>query len=231
MPLHKRGFFFEIYLIKMYSSKSDCKVAFQKAYENRYTWPKNFNGYKGNCILQENTDLFNGDFVIGKNFQPRIKNIKETKVVEKISSQLFEVVIHRVKKSFEEVHSKNEFRFLKQSEKGIEMEVLGKNDGDKYRVNEGKINMVYRKIHGVIIEIFVEDFFDTGNGFLSTNYSSQQLDIDSLKPKTQKYSYKDNFIKIKNTNLWVLESRTINQINIDEEKLLNQYTFRNIETL
>ena len=215
----------------MDSLKFDCKKVFQKAYENRYTWPENFNGYKGNCILKENNDKYAGNFMIGSNFQPVIKNIEEKEIVKKISSQLFEVVIHRVKKSFEEVHSKNEFRFLKQSEKGIEMEVLGKNDGDKYRVNEGKINMVYRKIHGVIIEIFVEDFFDTGNGFLSTNYSSQQLDIDSLKPKTQKYSYKDNFIKIKNTNLWVLESRTINQINIDEEKLLNQYTFRNIETL
>ena len=215
----------------MVTFKSDCKKIFQKAYENRYTWPENFNGYKGNFIFKEDKYTYNGDFIIGKNFQPQIKNIDDMEVVKKISSQLFEVVIHRVKKSFEEVHSKNEFRFLKQSEKGIEMEVLGKNDGDKYRVNEGKINMVYRKIHGVIIEIFVEDFFDTGNGFLSTNYSSQQLDIDSLKPKTQKYSYKDNFIKIKNTNLWVLESRTINQINIDEEKILNQYTFRNIETL
>ena len=215
----------------MVSLKDDCRKVFQKAYENRYTWPENFNGYKGRCILNENKVKCNGIFLIGKNYQPVIKNIENKENVKKISSQLFEVVIHRVKKSFEEVHSKNEFRFLKQSEKGIEMEVLGKNDGDKYRVNEGKINMVYRKIHGVIIEIFVEDFFDTGNGFLSTKYSSQQLDIESLKPKTQKYSYKDNFIKIKNTNLWVLESRTINQINIDEEKLLNQYTFRNIETL
>ena len=71
-----------------------------------------------------------------------------------------------------------------QSEKGIEMEVSGKNNGDKYRVKEGTINMVFRKIHGIIIEIFVEDFFDTGNGVLSRKYYSQQLDVVSLKPKT-----------------------------------------------
>ena len=215
----------------MFTSKSDCKKIFQKAYENRYTWPKNFNGYKGNFILKEDKYKCKGDFIIGKNFQPQIKNTDDKEVVKKISSQLFEVVIHRLKKSFKEIHSQNQFHYLGQSEEGIEMEVSGKSNGDKYRVKEGTINMVFRKIHGVIIEIFVEDFFDTGNGVLSCKYSSQQLDVISLKPKTQKYNYLDNFIKIKNTDLWVLESRTINFKNKEEEELTNQYIFKNMENL
>ena len=32
------------------------------------------------------------------------------------------------------------------------------NQGDKYRGKNNRINMVYRKIHGTIIEIFVEEF-------------------------------------------------------------------------
>ena len=47
------------------------------------------------------------------------------------------------------------------------MSVSGKNQGDKYRVKNDCINMVYRKIHGTIIEIFVEEFLDTGSGSLS----------------------------------------------------------------
>ena len=219
------------YKIKMISSKYDCKKVFQKAYENRYTWPENFNGYKGNCILKEKEDIHSGNFVIGKNFQPQVKNIEASGVVKRISTQLFEVVIHRVKKSFEEVHSKNQFHYLGQSEKGIEMKVEGKNDGDKYRVQDGKINMVFRKIHGIIIEIFVEDFLDTNNGFLSCRYSSQQLDRISLKPKTEKYKYLDKFIRIQNTDLWVLESRKINYINENGEELTNNYIFKNIETI
>ena len=214
----------------METYKSDCKKIFQKAYENRYTWPENFNGYKGNFIFKEDKNKYEGDFIIGKNFQPKIKNIDETEVIKKISSQLFEVVIHRVKKSFDEIHSKNDFKYLSQSERGTEMQVSGKNDGDKYRVKDGKINMVFRKIHGIIIEIYVEDFFDTGNGVLSCNYSSQQLEVISLKPKTQKYKYSDNFIKIKDTDLWVLESRKINYKNKDDEELTNQYIFKNLET-
>ena len=214
----------------MVLSKSDCKKVFQKAFENRYTWPENFNGYKGSCFFNENNSSYSGEFTIGRNFQANVKNIEEKEVVKKISSQLFEVVIHRVNKSFNETHSKNEFHFLKQSEKGIEMQVSGKNDGDKYRVKEESINMVFRKIHGVIIEIFVEDFIDTGKGILSQKYSSQQLDVNSLTPKTVKYNYLDNFIKIQNTNLWVLESRIINFTYKDKE-LFHQYIFKDITTI
>jgi len=215
----------------MVSSKLDCKKVFQEAYENRYTWPKNFNGYKGNCIFYENNEKYDGTFIISKNFQPQIQNIAEKEVVKKISTQLFEVVIHRVKKSFEEIHSKNQFNFLRESEDGIEMQVSGKNLGDKYRVRDRNINMVFRKIHGIIIEIFVDKFFDTGNGVLSCKYSSQQLDITSHKPKTQKYKYLDNFIKIQNTDFWVLESRTIYFKNEDEQDSIYKYVFKNIETL
>ena len=215
----------------MVSSQFDCKKVFQKAYENRYTWPENFNGFKGKCIFQDNEEKYNGNFIIGKNFQPQIQNIGEKEVVKKISNQLFEVVIHRVKKSFDEIHSKNQFNLLRKSEEGIEMQVSGKNEGDKYRVKDGNINMVFRKIHGIIIEIFVEKFFDTGNGVLSCKYSSQQLDLISHIPKTQKYKYLDNFIKIQNTDLWVLESRTIKYKQQDGKDSINKYVFKNIETI
>ena len=215
----------------MVSSKFDCKNVFQKAYENRYTWPGNFNGFKGNCIFYENEKKYDGAFEIGKKFQPQIQNIEEKEVVKKISTQLFEVVIHRVKKSFDEIHSKNQFNFLGKSEDGIEMQVSGKNEGDKYRVKDGNINMVFRKIHGIIIEIFVEKFFDTGNGVLSRKYSSQQLDVITHTPKTQKYTYLDNFIKIQSSDLWVLESRTINYINKNGEDSINKYVFKNIEIM
>jgi len=65
------------------------------------------------------------------------------------------VCIHRVKREFESVHSENIFNLIKNSESGIEMIVSGKNKGDRYRVKNNCINMVYRKIHGIIIEIFL----------------------------------------------------------------------------
>ena len=143
----------------MNSTEINCKEIFKKAYENRYTWNNDFSGYKGKCIFSVNSsDKFEGDFVLGKDFKPEINRIDDQKIVKSISSQLFEVSIHRVNRGFEAIHSKNNFKLIKDSESGIEMIVSGKSEGDKYRVKNDCINMVYRKIHGIIIEIFVEEF-------------------------------------------------------------------------
>ena len=128
----------------------NCKEIFRKAYENRYTWENDFSGYQGKCTFINRNTIHEGSFLLGKDFKPNIKNIEDEKVVKSIASQLFEVCIHRVKREFESVHAENIFNFLKNSESGIEMSVSGKNHGDKYRVKNNCINMVYRKIHGTI---------------------------------------------------------------------------------
>jgi len=164
----------------------NCKEIFKKAYENRYTWKKDFHGYQGKCIFLTNNNIHKGNFLLGEDFKPNIQKIEDEKIVQSIASQLFEVCIHRVKREFKSVHSENNFNLLKNSESGIEMSVSGKNQGDKYRVKNNCINMVYRKIHGTIIEIFVEEFLDTGKGSLSKKYSSQQINPDTLETNSQK---------------------------------------------
>ena len=212
----------------MISSNLDCKEIFKKAYISRYTWPTIFNGYGGKCIYIEDEKSFEGEFILDEKFKPQITNISENNVLKSISSQLFEVAIHRVKREFSEVHKNNNFVSLDESEKGLLIEVLGKNEGDKYRVKENKINMVFRKIHGVIIEIFVDEFIDTGNGFLSTKYSSQQIDIENMTPKSKKVEYEDNFINLGSNNIWVLESRIIKFLD-DNNKTKNiSYFFKEL---
>ena len=188
----------------------NCKEIFQAAYEKRYTWKNNFRGYKGKCIFSLNEDISTGNFVIGKDFKTQVKNIDNEKIVKSISSQLFEVTIHRVRRNFEDIHSKNNFNLIKKSENGIEMIVSGKNEGDKYRVRDNCINMVYRHIHGTIIEIYVEEFFDTGEGFLSKKYTSQQLDENTLKATFLKLEYEDIFENIDNKELWILKKEPLN---------------------
>jgi hypothetical protein len=206
----------------------DCKEIFRKAYENRYTWKNEFNGYKGKCIFFINNNIHEGEFLLGKDFRPNILNIEDEKIVKSISSQLFEVCIHRVKREFKSVHSENNFNLLKNSESGIEMTVSGKNQGDKYRVKNDCINMVYRKIHGTIIEIFVEEFLDTGIGLLSKKYSSQSIDPDTLKAKSQKLEYEDEFINIDEDNHWILKSRTIKYLNQNQEEEIQKFVFENL---
>ena len=203
----------------------NCKEIFRKAYENRFTWKKDFLGYQGKCIFLNNNNIHKGDFVLGNDFKPNIQNVEDEKVVKSIASQLFEVCIHRVKREFESVHSENNFNFLKNSESGIEMSVSGKNQGDKYRVKNNCINKVYRKIHGTIIEIYVGEFLDTGKGFLSKKYSSQQIDPDTLEANSQKLEYKDEFIKTGKEEYWLLSSRTIKYLNQKQEEETQKFVF------
>jgi hypothetical protein len=206
----------------------NCKEIFRKAYENRYTWKNDFHGYQGKCIFLTNNNIYKGNFVLGKDFKPNIQKIEDEKVVKSIASQLFEVCIHRVKREFELVHSENNFNLIKNSESGVEMSVSGKNRGDKYRVKNNCINMVYRKIHGTIIEIFVEEFLDTGTGSLSKKYSSQQIDPDTLETNSQKLEYKDEFINIGKKDSWILNSRTIQYLNQNQEVETQKFIFEDI---
>ena len=203
----------------------DCKNIFRNAYENRYTWDNNFNGYQGKCIFLTNNNIHEGNFLLGKDFKPYIQKIHDDKIVKTITSQLFEVSIHRVRRDFQSIHSENNFHFIKSSESGIEIKVSGKNDGDKYRIKDLAINMVYRKIHGIIIEIFVDEFLDTGNGLLSKKYTSQQIDPDTLKPNSPKLEYEDEFINIGVKNDWILKSRTIKYLNRNQKEEIQKFVF------
>ena len=209
----------------------NCKELFKNAYERRYTWDSKFSGYKGKCIFSLNSDIYKGNFVLGKDFKPEIDNIDDQKIVKSISSQLFEVSIHRVKREFKEIHSKNNFNLIKDSESGIEMMVSGKSEGDKYRVKNNCINMVYRKIHGIIIEIFVQEFFDTGNGFLSKKYTSQQIDPNTLKANSLKLEYEDRFINIGSQDIWILNSRSIKYLNKNQEEEIQKFIFEDLSLL
>ncbi len=206
----------------------NCKEIFRKAYENRYTWKSAFNGYKGKCIFFIKNNIHKGQFSIGNDFKPNIQKIEDEKIVESIASQLFEVCIHRVKREFKSVHSENNFNLLKNSQSGIEMSVSGKNEGDKYRVKNDCINMVYRKIHGTIIEIFVEEFLNTGTGSLSKKYSSQRIDPNTLKANSQKLEYEDEFINIDKNGYWILNSRTIKYLNQNQEEETQKFVFEDI---
>ena len=108
------------------------------------------------------------------------------------------------------------------------MIVSGKNKGDKYRVKNNCINMVYRKIHGIIIEIFVEEFLDTGIGSLSKKYSSQQIDPNTLKSNSQKLEYQDEFVNIGKKDCWILNTRTIKYLNQNHEEETQKFVFEDL---
>ena len=203
---------------------ADCTHLFKSAYENRYTWESDFSGYEGRCSWTDGEREIKGSFCLGQDLKATVKEIDDEEMHKAISSQLWEVAIHRVRRSFTQTHGQNTFTYGDTNEIGSEIIVGGKNEGDKYRVKDDVVTMVYRHIHGNLIIILTKDVTNTGNGYLSKSYSSQYLDPNSKKDLKGKSFYKDNFIPLGIGGHWVLSSRSIHQES-SEGSIINKQVF------
>ncbi len=190
-------------------SKEECRKQFKAAYENRYTWGTEFKGYKGKCSWSNGEINLNGLFLLDRNMKANVQDIDDETVSKSIESQLWEVGIHRIRRPFEKTHGENIFIAGDHNQTGLEVIVEGKNKGDKYRIKDNIVTMVYRHIHGRLITILTEKVIHTGNGYLSKNYSSQYLDPISNNPIKGKTHYSDIFLPLYEGGPWVLTSRSI----------------------
>ena len=191
---------------------SDCRDLFRSAYLNRYTWNTDFPGYKGRCKFTSDNFDCEAYFELKQNSKPTVENIDNTNILKAISSQLWEVAIHRVRRSFDEVHGANTFTAGDVTDRGVTVIVGGKNKGDKYCLKENIVTMVYRNIHGVIINIHTNKVQDTGKGYLSKEYTSRYYDPQTKEQKGNTSIFIDTFNPISKGVDWVLADRIIESV-------------------
>jgi hypothetical protein len=194
---------------------SDCRDAFRAAYENRYTWDPGFGGYRGRCVWEQAGQGGNperrveGTFVVGAELKASVEGVEEEAVHKAIASQLWEVAIHRVRRSFEQTHGENTFTAGDTDAVGTEVIVGGKGAGDRYRIRDNVVTMVHRHIHGTVVTIFTGSVTDTGRGYLSRTYSSQYADPASGEPKGGVSRFTDTFVPLVEGGPWVLSERVV----------------------
>ena len=68
-------------------------------------------------------------------------------------------------------------------------------------------------------------------GSLSKKYSSQSIDPDTLKAKSQKLEYEDEFINIGGNDHWILNSRTLKYLNQNKEEETQKFVFEDLSLL
>ncbi|WP_269622719.1 DUF3386 domain-containing protein [Prochlorococcus marinus] len=211
----------------------NCSKLFKAAYENRYTWDTNFCGYKGICTWTNGDEEVQGLFSLGKDLKANVTEIENEIISKAISSQLWEVAIHRVKRSFDQVHGENTFLGGDMNELGLEVLVGGKNSGDKYRIKDNVVTMVYRHIHGNIVEIFTKETIETGSGYLSRKYTSQYYDTTTKLPKGNRSIFVDEFVPLNENGPWALSTRTIEKENPNNNNnsSIEKYCFLNLSIL
>ncbi len=204
---------------------SDCKDSFRSAYENRYTWDEHFSGYQGRCFLEAGSRIAEGIFQVTPDLIPSISDISDEFIEKMFLSQLREVAIHRVRRSFKDTHKNNTFTVGDVNNIGTEIIVGGKCLGDRYRIKNNIITMVHRHIHGSLITIYTKEIIDTGNGYLSKSYTSQYSDPKTGKSVGALSYFTDTFVSLSDNGPWVLSERIIVQEPYQDTPGKNQ-TFR-----
>ena len=203
---------------------TDLTSAFRAAYENRYTWDPGFGGYSGRCVWEQDGRTVEGSFTVGADLKATVEGIEDPEVQKAMASQLWEVAIHRVRRSFEQTHGENTFTAGDTNEVGTEVIVGGKNTGDRYRIKDNVVTMVHRHIHGTVVTIFTGSVTDTGAGYLSHTYTSQYSDPATGAPRGGKTHFEDTFQPLTEQGPWVLTQRVVQST--DAEGKASQQVFR-----
>ena len=191
------------------SPGSDCREAFKAAYENRYTWDPGFSGYSGRCIWQQGDRSVEGRFEVGADLKAKVTGLDDPEVEKAMASQLWEVAIHRVRRSFDQVHGDNTFTAGSTTDEGLEVLIGGKGEGDRYRIKDRVVTMVHRHIHGTVVTIHTGSTTDTGSGYLSRTYTSQYADPSTGEARGGLSRFEDTFVPLENKGPWILEQRVI----------------------
>jgi len=187
---------------------TDCRPAFRAAYENRYTWDKSFPGYRGQWQMTSASGSGRGRFEVGSNCQVQVEGLADKDLEKAVHSQLWEVAIHRVRRSFDQVHGENGFVAGDTNATGMEVIVTGKAAGDRYRIQGNVVTMVYRHIHGQVVTIHTEAISQTGEGYLSRRYRSRYSDPSSGESLGLEKHFWDTFTPL-STGHWTLAERII----------------------
>ena len=211
---------------------TDLRAQFRQAYENRYTWDPGFGGYSGSCVWIQGDQRVEGRFTIGKDLKASVEGIDDEAILKAINSQLWEVAIHRVRRTFDQTHSENTFTAGDTDSVGTEVIVGGKGEGDRYRIKDDVVTMVHRHIHGTVVTIFTTAVTDTGSGYLSHTYTSQYSDPTTGEARGGRSSFQDTFVPLSDNGPWVLQERVIStEAHADQPAGSQTFRFENLEAL
>ncbi|QQE64033.1 hypothetical protein GFS31_07050 [Leptolyngbya sp. BL0902] len=178
----------------MVGTQIAAQELFRAAYENRYTWDQDFPGYTADVTFTDNGQVYTGKAKVGADLKPEVTGIEDEAAQKAIHGQLFEVAIHRVRRSFEATHGANTFRYGETLADGsIEILMGGKAEGDKYHIRDNEVSMVHRHIHGVVVTIHTFSSHDTGAGYLSHRYDSVYHDPQTGAQKGGLSTFEDNY--------------------------------------
>ena len=210
----------------MVGTQVSARDLFRAAYENRYTWDANFPGYTAEVTFIHGDQTLTGQAQVGADLKATVTGIADETVQKAVHSQLWEVAIHRVRRAFEDTHSKNSFGYGKTLEDGsVEILITSGAEGDRYHLKDNEVTMVHRHIHGVVVAIHTFSSHDTGQGYLSHRYDSVYHDPQTGVQKGGLSTFEDNYESVGGYS--ILSHRHI-ETTTDDGPQVQDFVFSNI---
>jgi hypothetical protein len=202
---------------------------FQAAYENRYTWDKNFPGYTADITFKEDDKVITGKICVNADLKAEVFDVEDEQAQKIIHGQAWEIAIHRVRRSFEQTHSTNTFSYGNTDETGaVEILVGGKSEGDGYKVRNNEVCYVHRLIHGTFVTINTFSSHDTGEGYLSHTYDSVYHDPKTGEQRGGRSEFTDEYEKV--GKYFILNRREI-RTQTEGQVSTQEFIFSNIKLL
>jgi hypothetical protein len=202
---------------------------FRAAYENRYTWDKNFPGYTADVTYKHGEKVFAGKVRVNANLKAEVFDVEDEQATQALNNQLWEIAIHRIRRTFEETHGANTFRYGATDETGaVEILMGGKAEGDRYKVRDNEVCLVHRHIHGVVVTINTFSSHDTGEGYLSHTYDSVYHDPKTGEQKGGRSEFEDEYEKVGD---YVILNRRVIRTEADNQVHTQEFIFSNITLL
>ena len=181
----------------MVGTQVSAREFFRSAYENRYTWDHDFPGYTTDVTYIADGKTVTAKAKVGADLKAEVTDIEDEAAQKAIQYQLWEVAIHRIRRSFEDTHGANTFSYGKTLEDGsVEILMGGKAEGDRYHIRDNEVSMVHRHIHGTVVTSHTFSSHDTGEGYLSHKYDSVYHDPESGEQKGGRSIFEDNYEKV-----------------------------------
>jgi hypothetical protein len=211
------------------TAQLSARELFRAAYENRYTWDKNFPGYTADVQLKTDDQVYTGKIRINADLSFDVSDVADEEAKKAIHGQVWEIAVHRVRRPFEETHGKNTFEYGATDETGaVEILVGGKSEGDRYKIRNNEVTLVHRHIHNVVVTINTFSTIDTGEGYLSHTYDSVYHDPKTGEQKEARQEFEDTYEKI--GGYWIMTRRAIRSEK-EGKPVTTEFAFSNVALL
>jgi len=208
----------------------DAATLFRSAYENRYTWNSEFPGFRAIAHSEQNGILHQAHVTVSADLKISLTNTSSDEAEKIIRDQVQEIIIHRVRRKFEDVHGKNDFTCGDTDASGaVTILVGGAAAGDRYQVLNNIVTLVHRHIHGTVVTINVLSTLDTGKGYLPVDYTSFYSKPNTDEPDSPLQQHHDQHACF--GDYFILTSRCVSLASHDNQAQTQKFDLTEIALL